>query len=121
MVRFLVDESLPRVVTRALAARGHDVVDARDVGLRGRSDAEVQARAVAEDRVVVAADLDFANALRFPPGTHPGVLVLRVPDEWGANRRAERLLAGLSEIDAERLRGSIAVVEPGRIRIFSPR
>jgi len=31
----LIDESLPRAVGRVLAAAGHDVIDARDVGLRG--------------------------------------------------------------------------------------
>jgi predicted nuclease of predicted toxin-antitoxin system len=69
-VRLLVDESLPRAATAVLRAVGHDVVDARDSGLRGASDDEVLARAVGEGRVVVSADLDFANALRFAPGTH---------------------------------------------------
>ena len=44
MVAFLVDESLPCAVTRALVAAGHDVVDVRDVGLRGASDDAIAAR-----------------------------------------------------------------------------
>jgi hypothetical protein len=36
VARFLIDESLPRAVTRELVAAGHDAVDARDVGLQQR-------------------------------------------------------------------------------------
>jgi predicted nuclease of predicted toxin-antitoxin system len=120
MVRVLVDESLPRAATLALRAAGHDVTDVRDVGLRGRPDSEVQARAVEEDRIVAAADLDFANALRFPPGTHPGIIVLRVPDSWDSRARAERLVSGIGEAGADTLRGAIVIVEPDRMRIFAP-
>jgi predicted nuclease of predicted toxin-antitoxin system len=80
VVAFLVDESLPRAVTRALVAAGHDVVDVRDVGLRGASDDAIAARARATSSIVVSGDLDFSNALRFPPGTHPGIVVTRLPD-----------------------------------------
>jgi hypothetical protein len=77
--RILVDESLPRAASRPLTAAGHDVEDVRDVGLRGRPDAGVTDRARAESRIVVSADTDFANTLRFPPGSLPGVVILRVP------------------------------------------
>jgi uncharacterized protein (DUF433 family) len=46
--RILVDESLPRAASPTLTAAGHDVEDVRDVGLRGRPDAGVTARARAE-------------------------------------------------------------------------
>lgn len=66
MARFLIDESLPRAVGRALVAAGHDVIDARDVGLRGAPDDEVMARAIADARTVVAGDTDFANRCGSP-------------------------------------------------------
>ena len=118
MVRLLIDESLPRAVTRLFAAGGHDVLDARDAGLRGHPDAAILARATAEQRIVASGDLDFANALRFPPGSHPGIVVLRVPDDWPAQRKAERLLAAMQEVDADRIAGAIVIVEPLRLRIF---
>ena len=120
MPRFLVDESLPRAVTRALLASGHDALDSRDIGLRGRPDVDVHERAVLERCIVAAADTDFANALRFPPGTHPGVVVLRAPDEWGAERRARRFVAGLVEAGIDRLAGAIVIIEPARTRVFGP-
>jgi predicted nuclease of predicted toxin-antitoxin system len=118
-VRFLVDESLPRAVTRALETAGHDVVDARDVGLRGATDAVIAARAVTEARLVVSGDTDFANALRFPPGTHPGIVVLRVPNDWNHALRAEHLVRALDDDVLDRAGGAIVIVEPDGVRIRS--
>ena len=80
MAAFLVDESLPRAVTRALVAAGHDVADVRDIGLRGAPDDAIAVHARATHQIVVSGDLDFSNALRFPPGSHPGIVVARLPD-----------------------------------------
>src|SRR5689334_640723 len=97
VARFLVDESLPRGVTTALTQTGHDAVDARDCGLRGAPDDAVHARAVADGRILVSGDTDFANALRFPPGTHPGIVVLRIPNAWSPMERARRVVDALDE------------------------
>lgn len=64
-------------------------------------------------------DLDFSNALRFPPGSHPGILVARLavvigPDDVGA-RVAAAIDAAGSELD-----GAITIVDPTRVRIFKP-
>lgn len=119
MLRFLVDESLPRAVTRVLVGAGHDVPDGRDGGLRGAPDTAVMARAIAEGRFLVSADLDFSNVLAFPPGSHPGIAVLRVPDEWSPLRRAERVLSGLLDAGIENLPGAIVIIEPARVRLLA--
>jgi hypothetical protein len=46
-------------------------------------------------RIIVEGDTDFANALRFPPGTHSGIVVLRLPNDWRPPDRAERLITSL--------------------------
>jgi predicted nuclease of predicted toxin-antitoxin system len=119
MAGFLVDESLPRSVTRALSEAGHDVVDARDAGLRGAPDEEVHAHSVSTGRIVVAGDTDFANALRFPPGSHPGIVVLRVPNVWTPRERADRLAAALDESTLAKTDGAIVIVEPARVRVLA--
>jgi len=120
-VKILVDESLPRAVTRALRAAGHDVEDARDVGLRGKDDGVVQVRAARQGAVLVSGDLDFANAVRFPAGSHPGVVVLRVPDSWFPADRAQRLVEALTELGPETIAGAIVIVEPAHCRVFRAR
>ena len=121
MARFLVDESLPRAVTRTLASMGHDTVDVRDAGLRGATDDAIARTASVEGRIVVAGDTDFANALRFPPGTHPGIIVLRLPNAWTSRERAERLTAALDPTLVEELSGAIVIIEPSRVRRIAPK
>ena len=117
MARFLIDESLPRVVTRALLASGHDVVDVRDAGLRGATDDSIAARALVDGRIVVSADLDFANALRFPPGSHPGIVVSRLSDLATTGEVAERIVAAIADLGAA-IDGAITIIEPTRVRVF---
>jgi len=78
---FLVDEDLPRSTAVSLREVGHDAVDVRDVGLRGHRDDEVFAFAQNQRRVLIAADLRFARLLRFPLGSHYGIIVLRPPSD----------------------------------------
>jgi hypothetical protein len=58
--------------------------------------------------------------VQFPPGTHPGILVARFPNETSIltlNTAMVQALAGISESE---LAGAIVVVEPGRIRLRGP-
>jgi predicted nuclease of predicted toxin-antitoxin system len=120
LARFLIDESLPRAVTRVLASAGHEALDARDAGLRGQPDDEVAGRAAAEGRIVVTADLDFSNALRFPPGTHPGIVVARLPADWSPDVLANRIVTAVADA-GPRLVGAIAIIEASRVRLFGSR
>jgi predicted nuclease of predicted toxin-antitoxin system len=117
VIQLLVDESMPRAVTRALGAAGHDVVDVRDVGLRGATDATIAAHAQATARIVVSGDLDFANALRFPPGSHPGIIVVRFPDVVAPAAVGEAVVAAIAKVERE-LAGAITIIDPIRIRVF---
>lgn len=87
MWRFLVDEDMPRSTAVTLRTTGHDATDVRDVGLRGHSDADVFAYAQGHGAVLVTADKGFANVLSFPPETHSGVMVVRVPKACPQTRR----------------------------------
>ena len=120
MARFLVDESLPRAVGRRLVSDGHDVADVRDVGLRGRPDDEVFAHAIEENRILVSGDIDFANALRFPPGSHSGIFVLRLPTDWEPTSRADRAAAAIAEALTYAAIGALVIVTASRVRVLMP-
>jgi predicted nuclease of predicted toxin-antitoxin system len=115
---FLVDESLPRAVTRALLAEGHDVLDARDVGLRGATDDDVFARALHGARILISGDVDFANTLRFPPGSHAGIIVLRLPNSWSPSARALRAVTIIAEALHYLAEGALVIVDAARIRVL---
>lgn len=41
MIRFIIDEDMPRSTARVLVERGVECLDIRDCGLRGKSDKEI--------------------------------------------------------------------------------
>jgi len=119
--RFLVDEDLPRMTARLLSQAGYPADDVRDVGLRGHSDSDVFAYAQAHGQIVVSADKGFTNILRFPLGSHAGIVVVRVPDEVPTAKMHQELLNGLASLSGEKLSGALVIIEVGRVRVRWPR
>lgn len=117
MAGFLIDEDLPRTTAAALRQAGHTAIDGRDVGLRGHGDDDVFAYAQAHGLTLVTADMGFANILRFPLGTHAGIVVLRVPNEVSTDQLNRLLVSALAGLGTEDLRGALVIVEVGRTRI----
>jgi predicted nuclease of predicted toxin-antitoxin system len=120
MWKFLIDEDMPRSMGFALRQAGHSAEDVRDVGLRGHSDQEVFQYAQAQDAVLVTADKGFSNVVRFPLGTHAGMVVVRVPDELPAPRVNQEVLRALEGLEGEDLAGLLMIVEVGRTRVRRP-
>ncbi len=73
-----LDENLPTRLVDALASLGHDVDTVYVEGLTSRPDAEVWDAAQAAGRFLITQDLDFSDMRRFQPGTHPGILLVRL-------------------------------------------
>lgn len=117
MARFLVDEDLPRSLTRDLRSAGFDIADVRDVGLRGRPDEEVLEYAVREDRAVITADVGFGNILRFPLGEHAGIVVVRFPNEVSIRDLTTELLVAITWLGDDDVAGNVVTIMPGRIRV----
>jgi predicted nuclease of predicted toxin-antitoxin system len=118
-VKIKLDENLDARLTALFAERGHDVETVRNEGLGGAADARVFDVCRTEGRVLVTLDLDFANPLRFPPGTTEGVVVLR-PSRPVIPLIDRLLRDAIPALDTHTLRGVLWVVEPGRIRIYDP-
>ena len=68
----------------------------------------------------MTADLGFANVLRFPPGTHAGIVVVRAPTELPTPSINELVARSLAGLDRAVLAGALLSVEPGRVRIRRP-
>ena len=83
-MKLKLDENIAASVAPRLAVLGLDVDTVLAERLGGRSDAEVWAAAQAEGRFLITQDLDFSDARRFRPGSHAGVLIVRLPDseQW---------------------------------------
>ena len=117
MARFLVDEDLPRSLARALKAAGMEAGHVIDSDLRGQPDAAIFDHATNNGMVLLSADLGFANVLRFPIGSHHGIVVTRFPNTMPTTTMNADIVRALSELSDEELRGSLAIIEPGRVRL----
>lgn len=115
--RFLVDEDLPRSTAPFLRSYGYEADDVRDLGLRAASDRQVFSRAQALGPVLLTGDSGFGNILEFPPGTHSGIVISRIPDECSTKVLNSQLLRAIRELTSDEIAGSIIIVEIGRIRI----
>ena len=120
MWTFLVDEDMPRSTAVALRQAGHLVEDVRDIGLRSHSDQEIFDYAQAQGAILLTADKGFTSVLHFPPGTHAGLIVVRVPDELPTEHLNRELLRALAELHNETLTGLLIIVEVGRVRVRRP-
>jgi predicted nuclease of predicted toxin-antitoxin system len=118
-VRIKLDENLPDSVIDVLAGVGHDVDTVRDEGLRGAKDPAVLAGATAHDRLLVTLDRGLGDIRTYPPGTHAGVLVVRLDHQSPrAIRHAAERIA--SEVEFDDLQGCIAVWRDGELRVRRP-
>jgi len=115
-VKIKLDESISRHLKPHLQREGRDVFTAADEGLLGKSDVEVGAAAKSEGVILFTLDLEFADLRKFPPGTHPGIMLFR-PQSMGPLATNRFTLNFVKETDLASLSGCTAVVDPTRIRI----
>jgi len=77
IVKLKLDENLSRQLEGPISQQGHDVSTALEEGLLGKVDVEVGAAAKSEDRM----NFTPADLRKFPPGSHPGVILFRPREE----------------------------------------
>lgn len=77
-MKLKLDENLPASVAIALTALGHDTDTAPQENLDGMPDDAVWAAAQAAERVLITSDLDFSDVRKFKPGTHCGIILVRL-------------------------------------------
>jgi predicted nuclease of predicted toxin-antitoxin system len=79
-VKFKLEENLDwRLAAVVAEGGGHDADTVKDEGMSGQADEAIFRACIAEGRVLITLDLDFANPLRFPQEQTAGVVVLRPP------------------------------------------
>jgi len=116
-MRFLLDADVPRSSAVVLSKLGHQVVDLRDIGLGGATDKEVIKYAKDNNLILVTRDVEFANFLRYPMGSHVGVVVLRLPFDFTSERINSVLKDFIRSVKVEDLLNNVTIVELGRYRI----
>lgn len=114
-MRIKLDENLLTSLVPMLSGLGHDVHHVVDEGLRGQPDPVVAAAAKRASRVLFT----FADVRKYPPGAHPGIVLLRsaIP---GAPAISQLVLGLLASITESELLSAVTIVEQGRLRVRRP-
>lgn len=85
--------------------------------MQAASDDAILARALAEDRVVVSADTDFAAILANQQASRPSFVLFRDPNLLVASDYAAMLVSALTVLEPELTSGCVAVFRNGRLRV----
>lgn len=117
MPKFVIDEDMPRSLGPRLRKHAYDVKDVRDHGLRGAPDEAIFGFAQREKAAILTADRGFGNILRFPLGSHFGIVVARFPNEMPVAEITRQLEERLGELCEDDFLGNVVVIEPGQVRV----
>lgn len=117
-MKIKLDENLPARLLPLLRSHGHDVHTVHGEQLTGRPDAELWRAAAAEGRFLITQDLDFSDTRQFVPGTHPGLLLVRLREPG-----SQALLDAVSAVAAEVVgwAGCFVVLTENKVRVKRPR
>jgi predicted nuclease of predicted toxin-antitoxin system len=77
-MKIKLDENVTTNVIPVLKKLGHGVQTTSEEGLTGKPDSEIWSAAQSEERFLITQDMDFSDARKFAPGTHHGILLLRL-------------------------------------------
>jgi predicted nuclease of predicted toxin-antitoxin system len=118
-MKIKLDENLPQTLALRLTELGHEVDTVLDEGLAGAIDPDVWQGAQADGRFFVTQDLDFSDIRQFKPGSHHGLLLVRLANP-GRMALIERIMALFATERVEAWQGCFVVVTDRKIRINRP-
>ncbi len=119
-MKLKLDENLPASLAQSLTQLGHDVDSVVQEGLAGKDDALVRRAAQAAGRFLITQDLDFSDIRRFRPGTHAGILLVRLhePGRLALFDSVHQAFAS-GDISAQE-QGCFVVLTERKLRIVRP-
>jgi predicted nuclease of predicted toxin-antitoxin system len=115
-LKIKLDENLPYSLAQKLQELGHDVDTVPDEGLAGYPDPDIWLAAQAEGRFLITQDLDFSDLRRFRPGSHHGLLLVRLTNP-GRIALLDRVTAIFITEDVDDWSGCFIVVTERKIRV----
>ncbi|MBS0156752.1 MAG: DUF5615 family PIN-like protein [Nitrospira sp.] len=116
LIRFKLDENLPRNAEALLQQAGHDVHTVLAEQLGGNPDPRVFSVSQAEERILVTFDLDFSDIRVYPPASHHGIWVLR-PQTQSIENTLVLLRSALRILESEPAERRLWIIEPERVCI----
>lgn len=118
-MKIKLDENLPLRLATLLEDLGHDVHTAHQELLTDHADAEIWEATQIESRFLITQDLDFSDLRQFAPGSHQGILLVRLRSP-SRQRRIERITGLFQKEDVEPWAGCFVVATERKIRVLRP-
>jgi predicted nuclease of predicted toxin-antitoxin system len=118
-MKIKLDENLPLRLANLLKDLGHDVHTLHDELLLGHADKEVWETTQKESRFLITQDLDFSDLRQFAPGSHYGILLVRL---HSPNRRdlIDRICGLFRNENVGEWAGCFVVATERKIRVLKP-
>jgi predicted nuclease of predicted toxin-antitoxin system len=118
-MKIKLDENLPSQLTSLLIQFGHDVDTVHNERLIGYTDDRIWEEVQKGRRFLITQDLDFSDLRRFAPGSHHGILLmrLRMPSRKALTDRVNELFQKENVGDWI---GCFVVATERKIRVLKP-
>jgi predicted nuclease of predicted toxin-antitoxin system len=118
-LKIKLDENLPERLVAALTALGHDLDTVYAERLNGQVDSNVWRATQAGQRFFITQDLDFSDVRHYAPGTHAGLLLVRLARP-GRNALFERIVSVFQTENVEDWKECLVVVTDRKVRVRRP-
>ena len=119
-MKIKLDENIPASLVRLLAQLGHDIDTVQQEGLAGTPDSDIWTAVQSAERFLITQDLDFSDLRRFAPGTHHGLLLVRLRAP-GRDALTRRVHAVFRTERIETWKRAFVVVTDHKLRIRRPK
>lgn len=117
MLKFLVDEDMPRSTTGLLRSLNIEAIDARDVGLKGTEDAKIFLYAQKEGLIIITRDKEFGNIVKYPLGSHCGIIVVSFPYTFVRSQILDTIRKFFTSVEMIKLPHNLTILEVEKYRI----
>jgi predicted nuclease of predicted toxin-antitoxin system len=118
-MKIKLDENMPAALAEQLRRLRHDVHTVIEESLAGQSDPDIWAAAQRERRFLITQDLDFSDARQFVPGTHAGILLVRLRNP-GRLALSEAVVRAFVDEESFAWTGCVVVLTERKIRVHHP-
>ena len=118
-MKIKLDENLPERLVAELVALGHDVDTVCGERLTGCADDEIWRAAQSGNRFFITQDLDFSDQRRYTPGTHDGLLLVRLAQP-GRDTLVTRVSTLFATEAVDQWRGCLVVATDHKVRVKRP-
>lgn len=118
-MKFFADECIYFATIKMLRKLGYDVETVTEQKLESQDDEKIFEYAKKSNRILLTFDKDFGNIFRFPLGSHPGIIIVRLkpqtPEE--TNHLLRNFLKETIPADISR---ALVVIGKEKVRIRKP-